>query len=542
MFTRNSTMLTYVPRIEPGDGFSGATAQPSAQGSSGQAGYTSTAIARWNVVPWQTFAGVFYVGVVAFHMAGMSHVEFSVNGGEWAAARAMAWNPFTRTFEYCCRLDAADFDAYGQIEVRAVAYPLVGVPRVLGGTVGTTSLATGNHSMWLNADHNGSVLAARPVRWVNKTSGNDANDGLTSGTAKATIINAAKNIQTVSGNCDNAIIYLSEEDHIMLDGTVGDNKPLCEDGWLWVRGAPGTNPANVRIIGATGGARYVGFSRAKFSDLRITVPLGTTGANQPAAIWLAGGSMGGETQIDAVNTVGTFGSGWTGGKYMTDCTQNMIHSGPTGVNLHRNVTFEDIGSDPWTSCMCIINSTANRVDPREDLYGAQGVHADTLAFGGDCENIVVYGVRITNYVAISWGNSSADIIGIAVVNVLWDGTGGRITVGEGVFEHITGVCEWKNATTTYFTNVSIKNCIFQSMTFAVGIVQTNVELDNNRFIDGDTFGTNATTGSAGFNGAEDFRPGAASTCRNLVAAPLTPADAANNQWQRPDAIGALRQV
>jgi hypothetical protein len=406
--------------------------------------------------------------------------------------------------------------------------------------------------MWLNADHNGSVLAARPVRWVNKTSGNDANDGLTSGTAKATIINAAKNIQTVSGNCDNAIIYLSEEDHIMLDGTVGDNKPLCEDGWLWVRGAPGTNPANVRIIGATGGARYVGFSRAKFSDLRITVPLGTTGANQPAAIWLAGGSMGGETQIDAVNTVGTFGSGWTGGKYMTDCTQNMIHSGPTGVNLHRNVTFEDIGSDPWTSCMCMINSRAIRVNPREDLYGAQGIHADTLAFGADCENIILYGIEITDYIAISWGQSNADITGIALVNVRWDGDAGRITVGDGVFEnmllwgvtHDAGNCDWKNSMGTTFRNVSIKNSIVTSMSFAVGIVQENVVIDNNHFITLSSFGTNATTGDAGFQnaGAGDFRPSASSVCRDRVARPLTPADAANNQWQQPDAIGALRQV
>lgn len=107
-----------------GNGFTGPTPQPGNVG-----GRDTVAIARWDVVPEQQVLGQFHVGVVAHHPYGMDRVEFSVEGGPWRAIVAPSENPRTGVIEYWATLNADEFD--GWIEVRAVAYPEAGQPRVL---------------------------------------------------------------------------------------------------------------------------------------------------------------------------------------------------------------------------------------------------------------------------------------------------------------------------------------------------------------------------------------------------------------------------
>ncbi|GAG12791.1 unnamed protein product, partial [marine sediment metagenome] len=112
----------------PGSGFSGPTAQPDPVGSG--PGVDAKAIARWDVVPFQTFDGDFNVGVVAFHINGIDRVEFAVDGGPWLSISEMSENARVGVWEYWAAVRASDF-ADGEIELRAIAYPLVGIPRVL---------------------------------------------------------------------------------------------------------------------------------------------------------------------------------------------------------------------------------------------------------------------------------------------------------------------------------------------------------------------------------------------------------------------------
>jgi hypothetical protein len=100
--------------------------QPPAVGSQSAPGFDAKAIARWDVVPYQTFTSDFNVGVVAFHMNGIDRVDFSCNGGPWVTVREMQLNPQTNVWEYTARLRAADFAADGPAEVRAIAYPVTG--------------------------------------------------------------------------------------------------------------------------------------------------------------------------------------------------------------------------------------------------------------------------------------------------------------------------------------------------------------------------------------------------------------------------------
>src|SRR4029079_500806 len=106
--------------VRPGTGFTGATPQPLAVGDPSPAGYDAKAVARWDVVPYQTFAGDFNVGVVAFHMNGIDRVEFSVDGGSWTAVSAMTLNPQVNVVEYWATLRAGSFAQDGQIELRAI--------------------------------------------------------------------------------------------------------------------------------------------------------------------------------------------------------------------------------------------------------------------------------------------------------------------------------------------------------------------------------------------------------------------------------------
>lgn len=99
-------------------------------GEPGDFGYDAKAMARWDVVPYQTFDGDFNVGVVAFHINYIDRVEFSVNGGPWLPVYTMSMNSQINVVEYWATLRASDFTD-GPLELRAVAYPKVGIPRVL---------------------------------------------------------------------------------------------------------------------------------------------------------------------------------------------------------------------------------------------------------------------------------------------------------------------------------------------------------------------------------------------------------------------------
>src|SRR5690606_33897979 len=126
----------------------------------------------------------FQIGVVAFHQNGIDRVEFSVDGGPWQPVYDMTENPRTGIWEFTANLDVSQYRE-GPIEVRAVAYPVAGVPRVLAGPH-TNAPINGQNSMFLFADPNGDWS---PSRLYVSASGSDANPG-TQAAPKRTIKNA----------------------------------------------------------------------------------------------------------------------------------------------------------------------------------------------------------------------------------------------------------------------------------------------------------------------------------------------------------------
>jgi len=110
--------------LVPGDGWDGPTAQPGQIGTAHE-----IAIAQWNVVPEQQISGGFELGVVAHHIEGVDHVLIGVDGGPWVQIDEPSINPRTGSEEYWATLDAGG--QTGWQEVRAIAVPIAGTPRLL---------------------------------------------------------------------------------------------------------------------------------------------------------------------------------------------------------------------------------------------------------------------------------------------------------------------------------------------------------------------------------------------------------------------------
>jgi hypothetical protein len=130
--------------LTPGSGWKATwIATPPSQGSSGDRGYDEMPSAKFDVIPYQVIKGDLPVCVIAgkgptqaqydagVHNA-IAKVSFSDDNGPWVDVTAPALNPATHVIEYCVTVRDADH-ADGAHEVRAIAYPLTGVPRVLQG-------------------------------------------------------------------------------------------------------------------------------------------------------------------------------------------------------------------------------------------------------------------------------------------------------------------------------------------------------------------------------------------------------------------------
>lgn len=141
--------------LQPGAGFNGPTPTPSPVGDPGDFGFDAKAIARWDVVPYQTIGSEpFHIGVVAFHINGIERVDFSIEGGPWVSVYEMTENPRTKVMEYTVIVQPDLLDD-GPVELRAIAWPKdAGEPRVLAGPMDWENEYqgaqwTGKHSMFL---------------------------------------------------------------------------------------------------------------------------------------------------------------------------------------------------------------------------------------------------------------------------------------------------------------------------------------------------------------------------------------------------------
>ncbi|MCX7001588.1 MAG: dockerin type I repeat-containing protein [Candidatus Sumerlaeota bacterium] len=403
----------------PGTGWTGPTEQPAAVGNSEDFGCDAKAIARWDVVPYQTFDSTFNVGVAAFHISGIDRVEFSVNGGPWLAVREMTLNPQTANHsgvgnpsngvvEYWATLDASKFSTDGPIEVRAIAYPKIGVPRVLGGPMPTwDSVNNGEHSMFLNTNKGG-TLTHTPV-YVSITGSNTSGDG-TQGNPFGTIYKAAKTIEIANGgDASNGIIYLMAGDYNWANGEWPD--PATKKGFLTVMPAPGLTREQVRIT-SSGSSTEMDTLLVRVKGLTVYNTALAHKNESNAVLWFDNCTLMGSGR-DA--DLGCFASrGWDGGIYITDCAISNVQNAARGMVLTRNTTVTKYGEDAYSSSWVVINSVASDIDS-SGITPDNPPHPDVIQ-NGCGHNTIWYGVIATDRMAGSQGLSSGGETDMAIVN------------------------------------------------------------------------------------------------------------------------------
>ena len=502
------------PVLVPGTGFSGATTEPGPVGDPLAGSYSAKAIARWNVVPYQTFYSEVSVGVVAFHISGIDRVEISVNGGAWNSLQDMTLNPDSGTIEYWAKLKGTDF-ADGVVELRAIAYPNSGQPRLL-------------EPLYLNANLNGTLQ--NKVRYVSATAGNDETGDGSIVYPYATILKALKVIQDANGNskADGGSVYLLAGNY-----TLGGYSPSVDvttsDRWITVRPAPGVLRSDV-IINSVDEAGLK-TKLVKLEEVTITAELKSDAAMEDH-LWIYNCTLQGLGRDTVVGDNGfvSNSSGWTD-YFVTDSTI-QDHKDGIPAKLVRNVTLNNLGSDAFSGAQMVINSTVNVINAAGTLYNPDLFEFDFSA--GNIENRIYYGIKGFDVGANGFSANGAGVAtlkDVAFVNILHDfapyefitsGSIQALTMNHILFWHVTSIQDlsWGVAGAN-LSNVSLRNSVFlgfDNFGDATTSVLDNQDVYENHFMNSDILhfvpGVNSTTG------APDFVNAAANNYNLNLTSPL----------------------
>jgi len=468
-------------RLRPGPGFSGEPVAAVPVGSPGDAGYTATAIARWNVVPHQWVIAPMHVGVIAFHMNGIDRVEFTLDGGEPLVVREKSFNERTGTWEYVATIDPDDFAVGREVEVRALVYPRrAGEPRVV-------------EPLFLHV-HPDDLPRPAPV-YVSETGDDATADGSRSKPFRT--IWAAMKAHGATADISGLTVYL-EAGRYSLEGSASP-RPFTSDGWVTVRAAPGVERNSVRV-----GAGRVRVKYLALRDLVIDLSGGGNVFNYPTlepSLWLDNVVALGPGP--AAGTTVTRAQGWRG-LYITRSVFTGFRDGAQGATLARDVSLYDLGSDAFGDARLVVNC---RVFGIEAPAGS-GFHPDVYQFsgaGGVRDNTIVYGLRAVNADAQGLFADDLDRIeNAAFVNMEIKKSGPSYLKSQWDVP-IDHVLLWHTSIrgqaffwrTTDYTNLSIKGCVFEKAEGFLN-VPSSVGVSNHFVEDGTfgarTFGADATSG------------------------------------------------
>ncbi len=386
-----SAMFTLGRILTPGSGFCGPTPQPDHVGSG--PGSDAKAIARWDVVPYQTFDGDFNVGVVAFHINGIDRVEFSVNGGPWLAVRELSNNPQVNVWEYWATVRASAF-VDGQIEIRAIAWPVAGTPRLLDALY-----------LYANAQH---TLPTAEI-YVSKT----GSDAAGTGSETSPFLTVKKALETAGTNLpsyDGSTIVLMEPGYWTI-GTPAFQ--VLNNRWLTIRPRPGLTAQDITIrpdtewTSISPNTRFLRFVDVAFDFSWISQLY----KGDAFSFWIdgcrlfqsRGWSVWRQSQGQTVPIRTT--SYAAGRVYATDSIAEDMVFAFCNLDLVRGCHSQRISGDVHMNSRMVVNCTVDTVDGIMPLYQADGtqvsstvrVHADLCQYYGTVgheliENVIVYGV------------------------------------------------------------------------------------------------------------------------------------------------------
>ncbi len=367
--------------LVPGSGFAGETEQPETQGSGH--GDDAKAIARWDVVPYQVFDKMMNVGVVAFHINDIEKVSFSVEGGPWKDVRSMKLNPETNVVEYWVTLRACDF-ADGPVEVRSIAYPKIGVPRVLQGKIpmipwSNKATTNGEHSMWLFTNSREKLKSSQ--FFVSPSRGDDANAGDAANPVKS----LAKALNLASIN-DGSTVILTEAGEYYPDRKAASDSNNSR--WITVKPSEGLARDDVMIVGMAPTERLLPritrirwhgltFRPDKYAYINEVIVPKECSQWYDECLFKAP-----SLEIDDVPQ-------WRGNVYATNSRIETLVYGFVTVQLARGCVVKDT-LDAFQLSQLVINCSVEQAT-KTPLWEQH--HPDLFQSFGDMKNVIVYGMK-----------------------------------------------------------------------------------------------------------------------------------------------------
>ena len=290
-------------------------------------------------------------------------------------------------------VDALEHKGY---ELRAIAVPVSGVPRILQGEVseapnGTQepSNLTGIHSMFFAA----TAPEDGRIAWVSNDGSDDEGDGTRERPFK-TIVHAA--YYGLAGGA--AYTDLSFAEVRLLPGTydiAGFGWPKSSlkamDGWFTLAS---DDPGNPAVLNGAGGT--------PFQHMRVKnciLDLDGMGSGQR----ILGASIGNKIWFDRCLFLSEFSqtgagytSGYRAGQYATHCRAEKVSWGPFGKSMVIDCHVDGLYNDAFNA-RGIFNCSAKNLDPRVPGY-PQGAHSDIWQIwnsDGDIDNVIIHGLEAT---------------------------------------------------------------------------------------------------------------------------------------------------
>ncbi|MBK7405918.1 MAG: hypothetical protein IPJ41_15180 [Phycisphaerales bacterium] len=486
-----------IVRLDAGDEFLSDTQPPDPIGDDAAPGYDADAIARWDVVPYQTIAGDFPVGILAFHMNGIDHVSVSLEGGPWTNISTMQINPRTGVREYVMIIpgDDPDLSEDELIEVRAIAYPKnVGTPRLLA-------------PLFLYVNNSGTLTGLK----LNVASGgSDATGDGSAAKPFGTIQKALNACNTNMALMDGAEIVITEPGRYDINQPA---KPLLNSRWITIRPASGLSRDDVVIAaGSTTDLIRPNTQRLRFQNVTLDFSdMYQMYKEDPHAQWYD-------------HCRWTYGQGWTytppasvspvrnvgyGGLYITDSVaENMLYAF-VWCNLVRNSHAEKISGDVFQNSLMVVDSSAHNIDGTVLSH-----HSDLLQYFGYFDNLIIYNVNAsmiisTQNIFLDHANSTftnCAFVNISVQNAQSDPPFSQLNSPHDhvLFYHISNpgqrfVLRDDMAGSKKFTakNVFFRNCIVERIQAAdyFGPIPEGVTIDHCHFNYNQPVGEKPTVGA-----------------------------------------------
>lgn len=194
--------------------------------------YRNHTIARWGAPLLSEYSAVAQIPLFAYHISGISRVDFFLNGGPAKTVTDLSYNSAIGATCYNVSINPSTIGDREINELRAVVYPVSGYPQVLQGEIQggnanieqvRTNIKYGHHSYFFSTNASGTLRS--PVYYVNGQTGLDTNDGLSPSAPKLTIegaLIASGAANTLEQNMvDGTNILLMDNAGATLEYTIG---------------------------------------------------------------------------------------------------------------------------------------------------------------------------------------------------------------------------------------------------------------------------------------------------------------------------------